>query len=102
MSYFIIVLLILSLVGNGILIWFSRKLTKKIWDCMFGVDEFQKYLEGYAVNLKSVAELSDYYGDQTIKGVIEDTDLVIGNCKLFKTTILGEDAEEKLENETEQ
>ena len=68
---------------------------------MYGIDEFQKYLEGYCTNLKSISELSDYYGDSTIKGVIEDTDLVIGNCKLFKTTIMGEDVEEKLKNETE-
>lgn len=102
MIYLVVFLLAFSLTLNIILVWYSRSLVKKLWDCMYGIDEFQKYLEGYATNLKSVSELSDYYGDQTIKATIEDTDSVINNCKLFKKTIMGEDVEEKINNETEQ
>ena len=69
---------------------------------MYGVDEFQKYIEAYCVNLTSVFELSDYYGDQTIKATIDDTKLVIENCKVFKKSIMGEDVDEKLKDETEQ
>lgn len=101
MFFLVVFLLILSLALNIILALYSRSLVKKLWDCIYGIDEFQKYLEGYVTNLKSVAELSDYYGDQTIKATIEDTDSVIGNCKLFKKTIMGEDVEEKINNETE-
>lgn len=94
MTIFISFLLLVSLVANGIFVWYTRLLVKQVWASIKGVDSFQDYLTGYQKNLESIYELTDFYGDQTIKGVIDDTKAVVEACQNFKVSVLGEQIEE--------
>ena len=101
MTIVISLLLIISLTATGIMIWYTKALTRKLYETYKNIDEFQEYLNGYNKNLESVFELTDYYGDQTIKSMIDDTKSVIEACQNFKVSVLNEDTEQKNETKTE-
>jgi hypothetical protein len=100
-TFFLALSLVISVSANIVFIWYTKTIVKKLWDTYNGVDKFQEYLEGYMKNSEGVYELTDYYGDQTIKGMIDDTRSVVEACQNFKISIMGQETEEKNEAKTE-
>ena len=103
--------LLLSLIVNGILVWYIKSYTNNI-EKQYGyalknVDEYQKLLDQYQYTLKALYELEDFYGDQEIKIAIEHTKIIADACAGFKATLLKgagekiESAEETTEEEKE-
>jgi hypothetical protein len=90
-------LFLISLVVNGVLVWYVRKLIKNLNFGVNNVDEFQKMLEEYSSTLESIIEMEQYYQDEVIKVACNNTRLVIGACKVYKKTIL--DSEEELQEQ---
>jgi hypothetical protein len=93
-------LLILSLVANGIMVWYSRKVTKQFSYAVLNVEEYQKLLDQYQYTLKSIYELESFYGDQELKVAIEHTKIVADACAAFKTTLI-KSTGEKIESTEE-
>jgi hypothetical protein len=54
-------LLILSLVVNGIMVWYSRKVTKQFSYAVLNVEEYQKLLDQYQYTLKRIYELESLW-----------------------------------------
>jgi predicted PurR-regulated permease PerM len=94
-------LLIICIIGVGVMIWYTRVLTQRLLQTYKNIDEFQKYLIGYVSNVETIFELTDYYGDQTIKNLIEDSKSVIEACQNFKVSVLEEEQEEQNVTKTE-
>ncbi len=88
MIYFIVILLIVSLFINGTLLWYSKKITDQFKFAVKNVDVFQQLLDDYLNSLKAVEQLDDYYGDDTIKLVIQHTDMVAESCRGFKSSMI--------------
>lgn len=84
----IIFLLVLSLVTNAILVWYTRKIIKNLDYGVRNVDEFQQMLNEYAASLIGMSQLDQYYGDDTIAIAVKNTNIVIDACKTYKKTIL--------------
>ena len=87
--------LLISLVVNGILVWYIRDYTRNV-DKQYSyairnIDEYQKLLDQYQYTLKALYELEDFYGDQEIKIAIEHTKIVADACAGFKSTLLKTD-----------
>jgi hypothetical protein len=99
--FFLVLLLALSLTANVIFTWYTRALVKNLVETYSGIDKFQDYLEAYILNVQGVYELTDYYGDQTIKGLIDDSKSVVEACQNFKASITNVEVEEKNETKTE-
>lgn len=84
MSY---LLLLLSLVLNGILIWYVRKMLNKL---QYEVDvrvAFREMLQDYAASLENLYKLEELYGEEIIKRAIIETNFVIEACTEFKKAI---------------
>jgi hypothetical protein len=90
-------LFLLSLIGNGILIWYVRKLVQKLSYGVDNVDQLQELLNEYCSGMESVYELQEYYGDETIKSAIANTRMVLEACKVYKKTILEEEEKDSIE-----
>lgn len=92
------VLFALSIIGNGVLLWYCRKLVTKLWLSVQGVDQMQELLEEYNNSLAAIYQLEELYGEEAIKSTIANTKMVAEACKFFKTSVVGNDNDEEKEN----
>jgi cell division protein FtsL len=100
MTILLSILLVLSLIGNGIFIWYTRKLVQNLYYGVNNVDEMQKLLNEYADLLEPLATLENYYGEPAITSAIANTKLVMEACKTYKNSIIESDNEENQEAES--
>lgn len=98
MIYFALILfLIVSLTLNGILIWYTKEIVKKLTFVTDNLEDFQKFLDDYCETFEEVYKLTDYYGDNAIKQLIDNTKKVSETSKNFKKSVL----DQEIENETD-
>lgn len=83
--------LLLSLTANVILVWYSKKLVKNLWNGVNNIDELQNLLLDYSNSLESLYQLEQLYEDENIKVAIANTKLMIEACRVYKSTILKQD-----------
>jgi hypothetical protein len=93
-------LLLVSLIVNGVLLWYVRKLIENLNYGIKNVDELQKFLDEYVSLLEPLAQLENYYGEPAIDSAIANTKLAIQACKGYKNSIIESQDEENKENET--
>ena len=99
MFVLITLLLILSLAGNVVLIWYTRKLIQNLYYGVNNIDEMQKLLNEYAELLAPLANLDNFYGEPALSAAIANTKLVIDACRVYKKTIIENYDEENQENQ---
>lgn len=92
-------LLLISLVINGILIWYTRKIVQKLYYGVNNVDEIQKLLNEYASLLEPLLTMENYYADPAIASAVTNTKMVVQACKAYKNSIIESEDEENQENE---
>lgn len=99
MTPLLLFLLLISIVFNGILIWYTRKLVQNLYYGVNNIDELQKLLNEYASLLEPLSTMENYYGDPAITSAVANTKLVIEACKVYKKTIIESYDEENQENQ---
>ena len=99
MTIVLSLLLIISLVINGIFFWYTRKIVFNLSKAVDGMDEMQKLFTEYASFLEPLANLENYYGEPAIDSARANTRLVIEGCKMYKKSILENYDEENQENQ---
>ena len=67
------IVLTMSLVFNGVMYWYSRKLTQKLSFIYDNVGDVSEILSNYRVHLKSVYSMETFYGDETLKYLMDHT-----------------------------
>ncbi len=67
------IVLIMSLLFNGVMYWYSRKLTQKLSFIYDNVGDVSEILSNYRVHLKSVYSMETFYGDETLKYLMDHT-----------------------------
>lgn len=80
----IYVILVLSLVANGLLVWYVRKLLSKYWADVEVREKFTELLGQYAESLQSIYKMEEFYGEETLKKAIQETRFVEEACKEYK------------------
>jgi hypothetical protein len=80
--------LLLSVIFNITLIWYTRKLIKNLNIGIINIDQFQELLNEYASLLESMLTLDQFYGDDTITAAVKNTKMVIEASKFYKNSIL--------------
>lgn len=100
MTLLLSILLTLSLVGNGILFWYVRKLIQNLYYGVNNIDELQKLLNEYASLLEPLVTMENYYNDPAITSAIANTKMVVEACKVYKNSIIESQDEENKENQT--
>lgn len=98
MTLLLLFLLLLSLVGNIILVWYVKKTIQMLSYGIDNVEELQRLLNEYASLLEPVAEMENYYGDPAILSAVANTKLVIDACKIYKKTLIRNYDEEENED----
>ena len=88
MIFILSLALLLSVIFNIVLIWYTRKLIKNLNIGIINIDQFQELLNEYAGLLESMLTLDQYYGDDTITSAIKNTKMVIEASKFYKNSIL--------------
>jgi len=89
--------LLLSLVCNGLLIWYVRKILNKYWYDVEARKSFSTMLNDYEQTLTSIYKLEEFYGEETLKKAIAQTKFVVQACEEFKQ-ILEKDTIEEAES----
>jgi len=89
--------LLLSLVCNGLLIWYVRKILNKYWYDVEARKSFSAMLNDYEQTLTSIYKLEEFYGEETLKKAIAQTKFVVQACEEFKQ-ILEKDTIEEAES----
>ena len=90
--------LILSLVANGILIWYIRKILTKYWYDIEARKSFSNMIIQYEESLTAIYKLEEFYGEETLKKAIAQTKFVVQACEEFKE-ILEKGTVEEAEND---
>ena len=65
--------LTISLVFNGLMYWYSRQLTAKLDFIYDNIGDVSEIIANYRAHLKSVYSMEMFYGDETLKFLIDHT-----------------------------
>jgi hypothetical protein len=99
MFAFIVLILLASLSLNGVLIWYIRKLIQSIAPLHEGALEVRSILEDYLEHVQGVYELPLFYGDPTLKDLLEHSKEATGRLKAFQNSFIFEQENEEGEDE---
>lgn len=83
----IYLLLTASLIVNGLLFWYIRKVLKAYWFDLQAREKFTSMLTQYGDSLQSIYKLEEFYGEEIIKKAVAQTKFVIEACNEFKESI---------------
>ena len=67
------IVLAVSLVFNGLMYWYSRQLTQKLSFIYDNISDVSELITNYRVHLKSVYSMEMFYGDETLKFLLDHT-----------------------------
>lgn len=101
----IYLLLAASLVTNGVLIWYIRKILTKYWYDVEARKSFSNMITQYEESLTAIYKLEEFYGEETLKKAITQTKFVVQACEEFKEilekgTVEEAEAEDDAEEES--
>jgi hypothetical protein len=65
--------LAVSLIFNGLMYWYSRQLTQKLSFIYDNIGEVSELITNYRTHLKSVYSMEMFYGDETLKFLMDHT-----------------------------
>ena len=65
--------LVMSLIFNAIMYWYSRQLTAKLAFIYDNIGDMSELIANYRVHLKSVYSMEMFYGDETLKFLLDHT-----------------------------
>ena len=67
------IVLSISLIFNAIMYWYSRQLTSKLAFIYDNIRDVSELIANYRVHLKSVYSMEMFYGDETLKFLMDHT-----------------------------
>ncbi len=67
------IVLALSFVLNAVLIWYTRESIRKFVFISENIQNLNDSIETYASHLRNVYEMEMFYGDETLRALIEHT-----------------------------
>ena len=81
---FFIILSVASIAFNGMLLWYNREAVKKIVFVSDNLGDMMGYFKEFQVHLESLYEMEVFYGDETIKGLIDHTKFMVDQIADFE------------------
>jgi len=102
MVYLWFILFLVSLILNGILAWYIRKLINQFKDAIGSVSEIQSLIDEYLGHIKAISEMETYYGDVTIENLLKHTKDMVDNLKLAGDRFSLLEIQEGEDNETKE
>jgi hypothetical protein len=78
------VLLLSSIVGNVLLVWYNRQLVQNLFFVSDNIGDMVGLVKEYHEHLESLYEMEMFYGDSTLKGLIDHTSFILEEMKVFE------------------
>ena len=69
----LITILVGSLIFNGVMFWYLRKLTERLSFIYQNIGDVSDIVANYRVHLKSVYQMEMFYGDETLQHLLDHT-----------------------------
>ena len=69
----LITVLVGSLIFNGVMFWYLRKLTQRLSFIYQNIGEVSEIIANYRVHLKQVYSMEMFYGDETLQYLMDHT-----------------------------
>ncbi len=69
----LITVLVGSLIFNGVMFWYLRKLTERLSFIYQNIGEVSEIIANYRAHLKSVYSMEMFYGDETLQFLMDHT-----------------------------
>ena len=69
----LITVLVGSLIFNGVMFWYLQKLTQRLTFIYQNIGEVSEIIANYRAHLKSVYSMEMFYGDETLKFLMDHT-----------------------------
>ena len=69
----LITVLVGSLIFNGVMFWYLRKLTQRLAFIYENIGDVSDIITNYRVHLKSVYSMEMFYGDETLQYLMDHT-----------------------------
>ena len=76
--------LALSLSINVVLLWYNRQAVEKLVFISDNIGDIMGLVQEYNEHLESLYEMEMFYGDQTLKGLIEHTKFITEEIRTFE------------------
>ena len=76
--------LTLSLSANVVLLWYNRQAVEKLVFISDNIGDIMGLVQEYHEHLESLYEMEMFYGDATLKGLIDHTKFVLAEMKKFE------------------
>ena len=73
----LITLLVVSIALNAVAIWFVRNLLTKLFFVSNNLGEVNEVMQKFAEHLDAVHGMETFYGDQTLQGLLQHSELVV-------------------------
>ena len=78
------IFLCISVVLNGLLIWYIRGLIRQLLLFSENVTDLEKHLDEFDAHLGGVHDLEMFYGDETLGGLIRHSKFIVSKVKEFQ------------------
>ena len=73
----LITLLVVSVAINAVAFWFIRNLLTKLFFVSNNLGEVNEVMQRFAEHLDAVHAMETFYGDQTLQGLLQHSELVV-------------------------
>lgn len=81
MAYLWFILFLLSIVGNGLLAWYIRKLIIQFNEGIQNLLNFQNSIDEYEEHLSIILAMDNYAGEPTIENLVKHTKIISQQMK---------------------
>ena len=77
-------LLAISISLNGLLYWYNRRVVEKILFVSDNIGDTMGLVKEYHEHLESLHAMEMFYGDETLRGLIDHTNFIVGEMRIFE------------------
>ena len=93
----LIFFLVLSVLINGLLMWYIRKMLTKLLFVSDSIGDLLRSAQAFSSHLSGLHEMEMYYGDETLGSLIRHSKEVVESIKEFEGiyTLTNEDLDEE-------
>ncbi len=91
------IILTLSLLTNGFLVWYILQLLRRFLAFQEELDEFSVKLEEYEGHIEIINNLERFYGDTTLSNLLRHSKDMTRQCKEFQNLLKDQEEEDYAE-----
>jgi hypothetical protein len=102
MIWLISVFLIISLLLNILLAWYIKRAVKDLLFVSDNIGDFLGTLSEYLEHIENVYELEVFYGDETLKALLDHTGFIVDQIRNFESVYSLTRYEQEEEQEEEE